>query len=163
MLEPETRAAAGLDFSFEFFQYENIHAFPDFRPRTGEQRPLATIEGQPPFLDRARQRVSESAPEEAALPALLLAQYGDFSGLDHLLAAVAGDTRKQSELSNVFLAGVDLSRDPKYLPALKQMTDAAKENYEFTRLLQAIKGMSGPEARELRLEINKRLRQTTGE
>jgi len=44
---------------------------------------------------------------------------------------------------------------------MKKLTAAAKENYELTRLLQAIKGMSGPEARELRLEINKRMRQTS--
>ena len=159
LLEPETRAAAGLDYGFEYFQFEKIHAWSDYSPRTGDQRPLETLQGKPAFLEQARQRVSESAPEDAAVPALLLAQYGDFTGLDHLLPAVVADSLKQNELGSVLLAGVTLSRDPKYLPALKKMTAAAKEDQDFRRLLQALKGMSGPDARELRLEINKRLRQ----
>ncbi len=161
LLEPETRSAAGLDYSFEFFQFENIHAFPEFHPQAGEQRPPAPLEGKPAFLEQARRQVSESTPQEAALPALLLAQYGDFSGLDHLLSTAAGDSQKQDELGTVLLTAVALSRDAKYLPALKKMTATAKQNYELTRLLQAIKGMSGPEVRELRLEINKRLRETS--
>lgn len=160
LLEPETRAAAGLDYSFEFFQFEKIRAWPDFRPRTSEQRPLATLQGKPAFLEQARQRASESTPEDAAVPALLLAQYDDFTGLDRLLPAVAGNNPQTSELGNVLLAGIALSRDPKYLPYLKQMTAAAKEDHEFRRLLQTLSGMSGADARELRLEINKRLRQS---
>jgi hypothetical protein len=150
-----------LDYSFQYFQFENIHVFPNFSPQVGEQRPLAPLEGKPAFLEQARRRVSESAREEAVLPALLLAQYGDYSGMDHLLSAAAADGSKQDELGTVLLAGVALSRDTKYLPALKKMTAAAKENYELTRLLQAIKGMSGADARELRLEINRRMRQTS--
>ena len=46
LLEPETRNAAGLDYSFEYFQFENIHAFPEFRPQVGEQRPLYATGGQ---------------------------------------------------------------------------------------------------------------------
>jgi HEAT repeat protein/thioredoxin-like negative regulator of GroEL len=161
LLEPETREAAGLEYNFEYFQYGDIHTYSSFGSRTGGQRPLAVIEGNPPFLDHARRRVTAGTPEEAAAPALLLAQYGDFSGLDRLLPAVSAEGNKHSDLGNVVLAGISLSRDAKYLPVLKQMTAIVKENYEFTRLLQALKGMSGPEARELRLEINKRLRQTS--
>jgi HEAT repeat protein len=159
LLEPETRNAAGLDYSFEYFQFENIHAFPEFRPQVGEQRPLTPLEGKPAFLEQARQQVSQDTAEEAAVPALLLAQYGDFSGLDHLLSAASADTQRQEELGTVWLTGVALSRDPKYLPALKRMTAAAKANYELLRLLQALKGIPGADARELRLEINRRIRQ----
>jgi HEAT repeat protein/thioredoxin-like negative regulator of GroEL len=159
LLEPETRNAAGLDYSFEYFQFENIHAFPDFRVQVGEQRPLTPLAGKPAFLEQARQQVFQGTAEEAAVPALLLAQYGDFSGLDHLLSDASADTQKQDELGTVLLTGVALSRDPKYMPALKRMTAAAKANYELLRLLQALKGMSGADARELRLEINRRMRQ----
>ena len=125
----------------------------------GEQRPLTPLEGKPAFLEQARQQVSQDTAEEAAVPALLLAQYGDFSGLDHLLSAASADTQRQEELGTVLLTGVALSRDPKYLPALKRMTAAAKANYELLRLLQALKGIPGADARELRLEINRRMRQ----
>jgi len=160
LLEPETRSAVGLEYSFEIFQFEKIYAWPDFRPRTVEQRPLATLPGNPAFLEQARQRVSASPPEEAAVPALLLAQYGDFTGLDRLLPTAASDNEKYSEIRNIVLAGVTLSRDPKYLPFLKQLTAAAKDDQELRRLLQTLNGMSGPDVRELRLEINKRLRQS---
>ena len=54
---------------------------------------------------------------------------------------------------------VELSRDPKYLPYLKKLAASAKDEQEFRRLLQAVKGMPGTDARELRLQINKRMRQ----
>jgi hypothetical protein len=160
LLEPETRAAAGMDYSFEYFEFEQIHSWHSYRSRSGEQRPLTTLPGKPAFLEQVRQRASASDPEEAALPALLLAQYGDFTGLDHLLPALVGDHQGQTELGNVLLIGVALSHDPKYLPYLKKMTATAKDSSDFTRLLQALKGISGPEARELRLEINRRMRQS---
>jgi HEAT repeat protein len=159
LLEPETRAAAGLDYSFEFFQFEKIHAWPNYRSPSGEQRPLTPLAGNPAFLEQARRRVTESTPPEAALPALLLAQYGDYSGLDHLLPSVVRENEEQSEVGSVLLAAVAMSRDSKYVPHLKQITASSKGRPDFNRLLQALKGMSGPEARELRLEINRRMRQ----
>jgi HEAT repeat protein len=159
LLEPETRSAAGLDYSFEFFQFEKIHAFPEFRSSSGEQRPLAPLSGNPAFLEQVRRRVAESPPQEAALPALLLAQYGDFSGLDRLLPSVVPENAEQSEVGTALLAAIGMSRDSKYLPYLKQITASSKGRPDLNRMLQAIKGMSGPEARELRLEINRRMRQ----
>jgi hypothetical protein len=60
------------------------------------------------------------------------------------------------------LTAIGLSHDTKYLPAIKRMLDMAKEEQDFRRLLQSLKGMTGPDARELRLEINKRMRQSAG-
>src|ERR1035441_3390312 len=54
LLEAETRAAAGLDYSFEFFQFEKIHAWPNYRSPSGEQRPLAPLAGNPAVSWRAR-------------------------------------------------------------------------------------------------------------
>jgi HEAT repeat protein/thioredoxin-like negative regulator of GroEL len=159
LLEPETREAAGLDYTFEYFEYEKIYASPGGYSRNGDQRPLATLETKPAFLDQARQRMQQGTPEDAALPALLLAQYGDFTGLDHLLLGPTAHQQKEDELGHLALTGIALSRDPKYLPYVKKLTAAAKQDNEYRTLLQALKGMPGPEARELRLEINKRLRQ----
>ena len=52
-----------------------------------------------------------------------------------------------------------LSRDPRYLPFLRKKLASAAGEWDYQKLLQALRGMSGPEARELRLEINKRIRQ----
>jgi hypothetical protein len=161
LLEPETRTATGLDYSFERFQFGDIYAWPEYHSTSGEQRPLTPLEGKPAFLEPARQRASESDPEEAAKSALLLAQYGDFSGLDRLLPTLGSEDQRQSSFEGMLLAGIALSRDAKYLPYLKKMTATAKEDHEFRRLLQTLRGMPGAEARELRLEINKRLRQTS--
>ena len=91
--------------------------------------------------------------------ALILAQYGDFTGLDHLLKDIATENQKEDEVQGIVLTAIGLSRDPKYMPYLRKMAASSKEEQDFRRLLQALRGMSGPEARELRLEINKRMRQ----
>jgi hypothetical protein len=41
------------------------------------------------------------------------------------------------------------------------MLASAKDDQDFRRLLQTLKGMSGPEVRELRNEINRRMRQAS--
>ncbi len=158
LLEPETRVAAELGYTADTFQFQKIYAWAGgYNPST-EQRPLATLQTKPAFLEAARRRLQEASADDAPLPALLLAQYGDFSGLERLVAA-NGALQKESGTEAAMLAMVALSRDPKYLPFLKERVIATKEEQEFRRLLQALKGMTGPQARELRLEINKRMRQ----
>jgi HEAT repeat protein len=157
LLEPETRSAAGLDYSVGFFEFENIHVWSGSYEPNAEQRPLATLQGNPPFLETVRQKQAGASSEDAALLALLLAQYGDFSGLDRCLSAPA--TENQPEMQNLALTAIGLSRDAKYLPYLKKMIVSAKDDLDYRRLLQSLKGMTGAEARELRLEINKRMRQ----
>ncbi len=160
LLEPQTRAAASLEYGWDNFQFEKIYAWGAFSYNpTVEQRPLNTLEGKPPFLEQARQHLGATALEDVFSPALLLAQYGDFSGLDRVLALAKSGTQPQSEFDGVIGAMIALSRDPKYLPYLKEMAANAKQEPDFRRLLQALKGVPGAEARELRLEINKRLRQ----
>ena len=91
------------------------------------------------------------------MPVLLLAQYGDFTGLDRFVGSAAPESQSESE--GVVLTAIGLSRDPKYLPYVKKLVASAKDEQEFRRLLQALKGMTGADARELRVEINKRMRQ----
>jgi hypothetical protein len=148
-----------LDYGWNYFEFEKIHVWSSSSEPAGEQRPLATIQGNPPFLQSARQKLANGSTEDTAPAALILAQYGDFTGLDHLLKDMATENHKDDELQGVALTAIGLSRDPKYMPYLKKMADSSKEEQDFRRLLQALRGMSGPDARELRLEINKRMRQ----
>ena len=157
LLEPETRSAASLDYVSGYFEFEKVHIWSSGFEPNGEQRPLATLPGNPAFLQVARQNLGGASVEEIALPALLLAQYGDFSGLDQVLKGKTAET--QSATEGMVLAAVGLSRDAKYLPYLKPMVTSAKQEQDLRRLLQALRGMTGAETRELRLEINKRLRQ----
>jgi hypothetical protein len=159
LLEPETRSAAGLDYAWNYFEFEKVHVWSGSYEPTGEQRPLATLQGNPPFLQAVRQKLANGSTEDAAPAALLLAQYGDFTGLDRLLTDTATENQKERELEGVVLTAIGLSRDPKYIAHLKKMVASAKAQQDFPRLLQALRGMSGAEARELRLEINKRMRQ----
>jgi hypothetical protein len=163
LLEPEIRSAAGIEYFNQLFQYENISAFSsyNFNP-SSDQRPLAVLETKPAFLEQARQRLTEAAAQDRAGFALLLAQYGDFSGLDRLLETGATDTDMDGQMETVALAGIALSHDAKYIPYLKKAAARAKEEYEFRRVLQALKGISGSEARELRLDINRHMRQSAG-
>jgi HEAT repeat protein len=159
LLEPETRSAAGLNYGSSYFEFEKVHVWASSYEPSGEQRPLATVPGNPPFLQSVRQKLANNTTEDAAPTVLILAQYGDFTGLDQLLKEIATENQKEDQLEGVVLTAIGLSRDPKYMPYVKKMLTSAKEEQDFRRLLQALRGISGAEARELRLEINKRMRQ----
>ena len=49
-------------------------------------------------------------------------------------------------------------RDPKYLPFLRRQMLRSQQDYELRKILRAAKGMNGPEVRQLRLYVNKRMR-----
>lgn len=159
LLEPETRSAAGLDSTLEYFEYDSVRGGRSVTQTINDDRPLATVDGKPAFLADVQKRLAAADAEEMATFALLLAQYGDFSGVDRLVAqAGVLDNSKETETVNVLLTGIALSHDVKYLPALKRMTAAEREESSLRKILQAMKGMSGPEARQLRLEVNKKIR-----
>jgi len=100
--------------------------------------------------------------EDLAAYSLLLAQYGDTSGLD-LLLEKNGVQGQAIELETPVLAAIALTRDPKYVPYVRKMLAAAQQEWDFRRILQAVKGVNGPEARALRIEANRRLRAGTSE
>ena len=118
LLEPETLAAT--DWDYTSFEFEKVRAHSgNFNPDRN-QRPLAVLETRPAFLDSLRQRLATAAPSDVAVFALLLAQYGDFAGMDRLLET-AGTTKHGSRESlGPALAGIALSRDPRYLPFLRK-------------------------------------------
>lgn len=159
LLEPEVRSAAGLDYGLKHFRFDKVQAGYFSGSESGEQRPLQPLEGKPPFLDQVRSRLANAEPQDVALFALLLAQYGDASGLDRLVQSAGDDADEVSQLTAAAMAGIGLSRDAKYVPYLRKVTEQTKDESDYRRILQALRGVSGVEARELRLEINKRIRQ----
>ena len=61
------------------------------------------------------------------------------------------------------MAGIALSQDAKYLPALRKIMTARKDESELRKLLQALQGLRGAEARQLRLDINKKMRNASSQ
>ena len=167
LLDPELRAAAGsLDSALSDFAFEKlrIDARGSYSVEASEDRPLSVHEGSPAFLDQARARLKSAPLGAAGVFALLLAQYGQFDGLEALAARWTEQGRGEKDFSEyalrqAILAGVSLSRDPKYLPLARKVMQNMKSDYDLQRVLKALRGMTGPEARQLRVELNKRMRQ----
>jgi hypothetical protein len=162
LLEPEVRQAASLEGQLNYFEFDgNYGGRTDIGTTVNQnnERPLTTSEGKPAFLVPAAKWAATAKGEEAAPFAVLLAQYGQFDGLDRLLAqSGAPKANEQNELDDAILTGIALSQDAKYLPALRKMTAAQNNDYQLRKILQAIQGMRGADARQLRLDINKKLR-----
>jgi HEAT repeat protein len=160
LLEPETRAGAGLDEELKYFEFQTVRGGREsFLPAQNDDRPLSVLEGKPLYLQPARNWLAATNLQESVAFALLLAQFGDFSGVDKLvpqLAELAADDGEKT--ADPVLAGIALSHDIKYLPALKQMAAVRHDEPSLRKVLQAMKGMSGPDARQLRLDINKKIR-----
>ena len=162
LLEPETREAAGLE-QFDYFEFDDHRGGKSVTRRQNENRPLAVLEGKPNYLKAAREWLDSARGDEAAPFALLLAQFGDFAGVDKLAAqAAALASEKDRSATETLLAAIALSKDSKYVPALKQIAAQRSDDYELRKVLSALKGMTGPDARQLRLDINKKLRNTGG-
>jgi HEAT repeat protein/thiol-disulfide isomerase/thioredoxin len=159
LLEPEVRMAAGLGSTTAYFRFGE-HYGGVSESTSAEERPLMVIEAKPAFLDSARKWLA-STNEDITAFAILLAQYGEFDGLDRLLSRRAGLHAESIDRGeSAILAAVALSHDPKYVPALRQIAAKIQEDWDLRKVLQALKGMTGPEARQLRLDINKRMRDT---
>jgi hypothetical protein len=157
LLEPETRSAAGLSYANNYFIYEGLMAGSYESMEEPEQRPMAPLDSKPGFLAGIRERLKDASLEDMKAFSLLLAQYGDNSGLDLLLEKHAGAGR-ETELDATVLAAIALTRNPKYIPTIRKMQANAQQEWDYRRILQAVKGVNGPEARALRMDINRRLR-----
>jgi len=163
LLEPETRQAAGLDDELNYFQFESVSGGRTGSSSQNDDRPLTVLEGKPGFLASAQKWLTTANGQESLAFALLLAQYGDFSGVDRLATQLTGlDNERNESATYPLLAGIALSHDAKYLPSLKQIAAAWHEESSLRKVLQAMKGMSGPDARQLRLDINKKIRNVGG-
>ena len=162
LLEPETRSNAGFGYPVNYFRYESIMAGSYDSMDESEQRPLAPMDSKPAFLETIRERLKDAPVEDLAAYSLLLAQYGDNAGLDLLLEKHSGQGG-EAELETSVLAAIALARDPKYIPYVRKMLAAAQQEWDYRRILQALKGVNGAEARALRLEVNRRLRSGASE
>ncbi|MBI2191272.1 MAG: HEAT repeat domain-containing protein [Planctomycetes bacterium] len=175
LLLPETRTQAGMDWLYSQFQYESGQAWVRNRAvsrDSGRDRPLAALKTHPDFIEAVRARMAGSPRKGEAAPrsqeeigvrsrllealALLLAQYGDFSGLDFLIEHRAPGRLEVND--SILLAGIGLSREPRFVPELRRMLKAAEQQWEARGILKGLRGMPGDEARELRREINDRIR-----
>ena len=159
LLEPQVRWAAGMEGSLKYFRYGEATGGRDDTPLQSYERPLLPLADTPAFLPTANSRLAAAGDEALAALALLLAQYGQFEGLDRLAARRAELESEQGfGVATVLVTGVALSRDPKYVPVLRQMAAERKDIESLREILKGLRGMEGPEARQLRLEINKRMR-----
>lgn len=163
LLEPETRQVAGLDDELNYFEFENVRGGRSDSSSPNNVRPLAVLTDQPSFLPYAREWLAVTNGDAIAPFALLLAQYGEFDGIDRLVTQLpALSPGGDQSAADTLLAGIALSRNIKYLPALKQMASTRQGDWQLRKVLQALKGMSGPDARQLRLDINKKIRNASG-
>jgi HEAT repeat protein len=161
LLEPEVSQAVGVGYELETFVFDKIHGghHSYSYSSSGEQRPLAALTNRPAFLEAARQHLAAAKLEELPPFVLLLAQYGDFTGVERLIAQLAaGDEAAGEWYQNIALTGIALSKDGKHLPFLKKLVGQANDSSDLQQVLQALRGMSGAEVRELRVEINRKLR-----
>ena len=125
---------------------------------------MRPLHRSPEFLDHVRARLAEEsvAEDEKVLGpfALLLAQYGDTTGLDVILEQWS---RTQSdELVPPLLIALRVTKQEKFLPPLRKKIEAADSAHELRDLLKWLRGVRGAEPRKLRREINRRIRETGG-
>jgi HEAT repeat protein/thioredoxin-related protein len=157
LLEPDLRRAAGYQWQFGYFTYEDLHAGSfDADDSSDEGLPII-LTNRPSYLEHARRQLSRGDPGEGESFVLLLAQHGDFAELGKALAAEP-DSKRKNYASEALLTAINMSQDPQYLSPIRSRLKQTSSPWDLRRLLKAIKGIPGPEARALRLDINRRLR-----
>jgi len=167
LLLTEVRSDAGLERYADYFRYGSEVAVYLSYSRMNSERPLVALRREPDFLKPLRERLPALAKAEAkakddervdvlAPVALLLAQYGDPSGLDVL--AARWSKAKDADVPDAVIAAIALTRSAKHLGILRRAAAAADSSWEVRELIKALRGMRGREARAMRRELNKRLR-----
>jgi len=161
LIQPEIRNAANLN-QLDLFAFEKVRIQPTIS-RTSDERPLTRLENKPAFLEQVRHRPPGDDKDASWIFALLLAEYGEFDGLDKLVAGTKDlHPDRDYEANSILLAGITLSRDARYIPLLRKLAEQDKTDWDLRAMLKAVKGMSGPDARQFRLDINKQIRKTGG-
>jgi HEAT repeat protein len=162
LLEPEVRNALGASSWLNDFEFEGIGGVTrSFSYTTESERPLARSETKPDWLPEARRQYAREPGEDNAVFAVLLAQHGEFDTLDLLIAAWRkAESRDRLGYTAALTTGIALSRDTKYVGVLREMLEGGGNSWEWRGILQGLRGMTGPEARQLRLEVNRRMRES---
>ena len=156
LLEPASRRFLGMSELPNIFLYEAVEVGSLHTSPPGPRLPLVALDRRPAFLEEAARRLPPGDTWAGVFRALLLAQYGRTEGLDHCLAA-GGWGRPNDPYTRVLLGCVALVRDPKYAPFVLGVLDRSGEEWEFQKVMIAVRNMPGPQARQLRMEINNRL------
>jgi hypothetical protein len=91
---------------------------------------------------------------------VLLAQHGDFAGIDQLIERQSG--KPDAGFDGALMTAIALSQETKYVPVVRRLMESRTEEWELRELLKALRGMTGTDARQVRLEINRRIRQAQG-
>jgi HEAT repeat protein len=163
MLDRGLRAAVDLPVSQYLYLEDSRVRLPGrYRSSGSSEAVLSTIDRKPAFLDVVRGRLGDEKPkpteeESQAAEALtvLLAQYGDFSGLDKALRE--WEQNPAAEPSNLLLVGLALTKDVRYLAPFRKLVEKEETSWRLRDLLKWLSGVRGEEARELRREINRRI------
>jgi hypothetical protein len=163
LLDDTVYAAANLRGASSAFEYDEIHVW-SYVTSSGYSgdaaAPVMLIDRKPAFLEAARRRLTEPHDaEDTETPStmtLLLAQYGDFSGLEKMLGE--WEAAKSDDPPTELLIGLTLSKDRRFLPPVRKIVAGAEHASELRRVLTYLRGMTGEEARVLRQEINERMR-----
>lgn len=164
LLEPELRMAAFSSWHSVSFYYNRVVVYDTQNPGgSSDDRPLVALETSPSYLAVASRRADTNKLSDALPFLILLAQHREF---DALSKAIERNPQppggKEMEMANAMAAAIALSRDTKFLPYVRAIVEgAAKDEWQLRSALRALRGMSGPEVRELRLDINRRIRKTT--
>jgi hypothetical protein len=162
LLEQEIRQGAGLQWQLDFFRFEEMQTGQSQGYGVNEDRPLRPLETKPAYLEAARRWLKATNAEVIMPFALLLAQHGEFDGVERLIEM--RQERREDKLQvlpDPLLTGIALTQNAKYIPLLRSLMDATRNDFELRKILRALKGMTGPEARQLRVDVNKRMRTTT--
>ncbi len=160
LLDNDIRRRAGLDDQLPEYMYQNVEfdmSEEDYYYRESFTRPLTVIPRNPAFLDQAQVLFETSATSGhprwiQSASGLLMAQYGRFEALE--LGFQEDSQIDQQEL----LLVIELSRDARYLPGLREFMTPSADKRDLRAILSALRMMRGEEARTLRREINARLR-----
>jgi len=165
LLDPAVRQVADLENFSGGFEFESHHGGSfDSALNQGDGRPLSILEGKPALLEPAKKWLASAKSSESIPFVLLLAQYGQFNGLDRLVAdAGEAGSKEENEIDDAIMTGIALSQDTKYLPALRRIMTVRKDEADLRKLLQALQGLRGAEARQLRVDINKKMRNASSQ
>ena len=158
VLSQPLRDAAELPPPDVYFKYESTNISRSWS-RNRQSRPPQVIEREPVFLPALRQLSVRRADDEesANIIALTLAQYGDFTALEKRLEAWQAGSRQ--DVPGILFVGLALTGDDRYLEPLRVRVQQSTSAYDLRELLQWLRGTRSEEARELRREINKRMRE----
>jgi hypothetical protein len=160
LLEPEIAKAAGVSGGLNSFEFGATRFDRTYDMDIEQDMPLSTLETKPAYLTYAKTRLTQSKSSGDQLLLLLLAQHADFSALEDWIAKHPPSTR-EGDVDTVVLTAISLSHDNKFIPYLSALAQVNKNQYYLRTLLRALKGMTGSERRQLRLDINKQMRTST--